>query len=64
MGQMFNQFMEEITWTNYGGPLVTILGRDIGMFIVGYLTHLIITALIELFVSKKEDKNERNKKNR
>lgn len=56
MGQMFNQFMEEITWTNYGGPLVTILGRDIVVFIAGYLTHLIISALIECFVSKKEDK--------
>lgn len=56
MGQIFNQFMEEIIWTNYGGPLVTLLGRDIVVFIVGYLTHLIISALIEVFVSKKEDK--------
>ena len=47
MGQLFNQFCEELTWTNYGGPLVTILGRDIGFFVVGYLTHLCIEAFIE-----------------
>ena len=48
---MFNQFMEEIIWTNYGGPLVTLLGRDIVVFIVGYLTHLIVSALIECFAT-------------
>ena len=54
MGQIFNQFMEEITWTNYGGPLFTILGRDIGVFIVGYLTHLILEAFIEVIKEKRK----------
>ena len=46
-GEIFNQFCEHIIWTNYGGPMITILGRDIVVFIVGYLTHLIISAIIE-----------------
>ena len=46
-GDLFNAFCEEIIWTNYGGALVTILGRDIVVFIVGYLTHLTIEAFIE-----------------
>ena len=54
MGQIFNQFMEEITWTNYGGPLVTILGRDIEVFIAGYLTHLILEAFIEIIKEKEK----------
>lgn len=41
-GKIFNAFMEHITWTNYGGPIVTILGRDIMVFITGFLTHLCI----------------------
>lgn len=53
-GQIFNQFMEEITWTNYGGALLTILGRDIGVFILGYLTHLILEAFIEIAKEKKK----------
>ena len=43
-GKIFNAFMEQITWTNYGGPIVTILGRDIMVFITGFLTHLCIEA--------------------
>lgn len=58
---MFNQFFEHITWTNYGGPVMVILGRDIGVFIIGYLTHLIISALIEAFKDGKT--NRKNKRN-
>ena len=47
MGEIFNQFMEEIIWTNYGGPVATILGRDIAVFIAGYLTHLCIEIFLE-----------------
>ena len=46
-GEMLNGFMEEITWTNYGGALVTILGRDIGFFVIGFLTSLCLEAFIE-----------------
>lgn len=53
-GKIFNAFMEQITWTNYGGPIVTILGRDIMVFITGFLTHLCIEALIEIIKEKKK----------
>ena len=54
LGNIFNAFCEEIIWTNYGGPLVTILGRDIGFFITGFLTHLTIEAFIEYLKEKKK----------
>lgn len=53
-GEIFNYFMEEITWKNYGGALVTILGRDIGFFIVGFLTSLCLEALIEYLKENKK----------
>lgn len=46
-GEMLNGFMEEITWTNYGGAIVTILGRDIEVFITGFLVCLCLEAFIE-----------------
>lgn len=46
-GEMLNGFMEEITWTNYGGAIVTILGRDIEVFITGFLFCLCLEAFIE-----------------
>lgn len=54
-GEIINSFFETITWTNFGGPLITILGRDIGMFIIGYLTHLIISGIIETIKEKRND---------
>ena len=45
---IFNRFCEEIIWTNYGGAMVTLLGRDVVVFIIGYLTHLAIEAIIEM----------------
>ena len=53
-GQIFNSFCEEIICTNYGGPIITILGRDIVVFIVGYLTHLCIEAFIEYWKEAKK----------
>lgn len=52
-GKIFNAFFEELIWTNYGGALFTILGRDIVVFVTGYLTHLIIEAFIEIIKEKK-----------
>lgn len=46
MGQIFNQFCEHIIWTNYGGPMVTILGRDIVVLITGYLLRMVVEAII------------------
>lgn len=46
-GEILNGFMEEITWTNYGGAIVTILGRDIEVFITGFLFCLCLEAFIE-----------------
>ena len=53
-GDIFNAFMEHITWTNYGGPVITILGRDIGIFIMGYITHLILDAFIEVIKEERK----------
>lgn len=53
MGQIFNSFCENIIWTNYGGPLVTLLGRDIVVFIVGYITRLVVEAFIEMIKGEK-----------
>ena len=53
-GKIFNAFCEEIIWTNYGGALVTILGRDIVVFIVGFLTHLTIEAFIDYLKENKK----------
>lgn len=51
-GKIFKAFMEHITWTNYGGPIVTILGRDIMVFITGFITHLCIEAFIVIIKEK------------
>lgn len=51
-GKIFNAFMEHITWTNYGGPIVTILGRDIMVFITGVLFHICIGAFVEIIKEK------------
>lgn len=56
---MFNGFCEEIIWTNYGGAIVTLLGRDIVVFIIGYITHLVVESLIEL-VRIRNENNHRN----
>lgn len=52
-GKIFNAFFEELIWTNYGGALFTILGRDIVVFMTGYLAHLILEAFIEIIKEKK-----------
>lgn len=52
-GKIFNAFFEELIWTNYGGALFTILGRDIVVFVTGYLAHLILEAFIEIIKEKK-----------
>lgn len=52
---MFNGFCEELIWTNYGGAMVTLLGRDVVVFIIGYLTHLVIEAIIEMIKSRRGD---------
>ena len=47
-GEMFNSFCESILATNFGGPTITFLGRDILMLITGYLIHLVIESFIEI----------------
>lgn len=53
-GTIFNAFFEELIWKNYGGALFTILGRDIVVFVTGFLTRLILEALIEIIKEKKK----------
>ena len=52
---IFNRFCEELIWTNYGGAMVTLLGRDIVVFIIGYITHLLVESLIELLRGRKNE---------
>ena len=59
MGNIFNGFCEEIICTNYGNGFFTLLGRDIAVFIIGYITHLVVESLIEL-VRIRNDNNHRN----
>lgn len=57
-GEIFNQFCEHLIWTNYGGPVVTILGRDIAVFIVGYLTRIVIECIICSIQEKRRNKKD------
>ena len=53
-GNIFNAFCEELIWKNYGGAMVTILGRDIIVFIAGYIMHLCVNAIIEIIKENKQ----------
>lgn len=59
---IYSAFCEHITWTNYGGPVITLLGRDIGVFICGYLTHMVVSAFIEVFSETKGGNKKCSKK--
>lgn len=56
MGQIFNEFCENFIWTNYGNAIITLLGRDILFFILGYLAHIILETLIEIIKIRRNKK--------
>lgn len=58
--ETFNLACEYIIWHNFGNEEVVILGRDMLMFFMGYLSCFIIRCMVVIF--KKENKNARNKK--
>ena len=53
-GELFNLACEYLAWHNFGTEYFVIIGRDMGFFLIGYLTCLIISAFIECFGRKKK----------
>lgn len=50
----FSLAMDYITWHNFGTEWFVILGRDMGIFFMGYLTSFIVSSFIECFRRKKK----------
>ena len=48
LGEIFNNFCEEVIWTNFGSESFIVLGRDFVMFLLGYWTCLIISGIAEI----------------
>ena len=48
LGEIFNNFCEEVIWTNFGSESLIVLGRDFVMFLLGYWTCLIISGIAEI----------------
>ena len=51
---VFNLACEYVTWHNFGTEWFVILGRDMGIFFMGYLTSFIVSSFIECFRRKKK----------
>ena len=50
----FSLAMDYISWHNFGNEYFVIIGRDMGYFLIGYLTCFIISCFIECFRRKKK----------
>ena len=50
----FNLACDYVAWHNFGTEWFVIIGRDFGFFIIGYITCMIIGAIVETI---KEIKN-------
>ena len=53
----FNLACDYIAWHNFGTEWFVILGRDMGIFFMGYLACFIINAFVEVF--RREKKNDK-----
>ena len=49
----FNLAMDYLAWHNFGNEYIVIIGRDLGVFLIGYLSCFIINAFVEVFRRKK-----------
>ena len=49
----FSLAMDYISWHNFGNEYFVIIGRDMGYFLIGYLTCFIISCFVECFRRKK-----------
>lgn len=54
MNTTFNLACDYLAWHNFGTEYFVIIGRDFGFFIIGYITCMIIGALVECFGRKKK----------
>lgn len=50
----FNLAMDYLAWHNFGTEYFVIIGRDIGFFLIGYLSCFIINAFVEVFRKEKK----------
>ena len=50
----FNLACDYVAWHNFGTEWFVILGRDMGIFFMGYLTSFIVSSFIECFRRKKK----------
>ena len=53
-GEVFNLACEYVVWHNFGNELFVLLGRDMGIFFMGYLTSFIVSSFVEAFRRKKK----------
>lgn len=52
----FNLACDYLAWHNFGTEWFVILGRDMGIFFMGYLSCFIVNAFVEVFRRNKNDR--------
>ena len=50
----FNLACDYLVWHNFGSKWFVIIGRDLGFFLIGYLSCFIVNAFVEVFGRKKK----------
>ena len=54
MGETINLAFDYLAWHNFGNEYFVIIGRDMGFFLIGYLSCFIINAFVEVFRKEKK----------
>ena len=50
----FNLAMDYLAWHNFGTEWFVLIGRDMGFFLIGYLSCFIISAFVYCFRKEKK----------
>jgi len=50
----FNLACDYLAWHNFGTEWFVLIGRDMGFFLIGYLTSFIVSSFVECFRRKKK----------
>lgn len=50
----FNLACDYLAWHNFGNDFFVIIGRDMGFFLIGYLSCFVVSAFIEVFRRNKK----------
>lgn len=50
----FNLACDYVAWHNFGSEWFVIIGRDLGFFLIGYLSCFIVNAFVEAFGRKRK----------